>query len=72
VLIQEAKGAGSAVKFKKEVSKTTGKKTAVHTAFSGTFWKVTTNHFLDSIKSINTEEIKLIIDEAKKAAKTSR
>jgi len=71
-LVQEAKDASSAVKFKKEVNKTTGKVTTAHTAFSGTFWKATTNRFLDPIKSLNTEDMKLIIDEAKKAAKTSR
>jgi hypothetical protein len=72
VSIQEAKDSGSAVKFKKEVSKATGKETSSHTAFSSTFWKGTTNGFLGSIKSINTEDMKLIIDEAKQSAKTSR
>jgi len=71
-LIQEAKGAGCAVKFKKEISKTTGKETTAHTAFSETFWKLATNCFLVSINQLDTEDMKLIIDEAKNATKSSR
>jgi hypothetical protein len=70
--MQEAKGAGCAVKFKKKISKTTGKETATHMAFSKTFWNSTTKAFLLSINKLDTEDMNSIIDEAKNAAKTSR
>ena len=55
------------------MSKTTGKETAAYAAFSGTFWKGTTNNFLESINEcVDTEDMKLIIDKAMNAAKRSR
>jgi hypothetical protein len=58
------------------MSKTTGKETAAYAAFSGTFWKGTTNNFLESINEcIDTEDMinmKLIIDKAMNAAKRPR
>ena len=67
--VQEARGARCSIKLKARENKSTGKKTTAYAAFSGTHWKEETNKFLKSVMTLSTEDMDVITDLAKTAAK---
>jgi 3-oxoacyl-(acyl-carrier-protein) synthase len=67
--VQDACGANCSIKLKAKENKSMGKKMTTYAAFSGTHWKDNTNKFLKSIMALSTEDMDVITDLAKVAAK---
>ena len=67
--VQDARGGRRSIKLKGRANKSTGRETTAYAAFSGTHWKDDTNKFLKSVMTLSTEDMDVITDLAKTAAK---
>jgi hypothetical protein len=67
--VQDARGGHRSIKLKGRVNKSTGREMTAYAAFSSMHWKDDTNKFLKSVMTLSTEDMDMITDLVKTAAK---